>query len=134
MARGHSPAIVVHVVIKMGLTLSLTAAIAAAPADHEFVSILCCIRSTRRIAGFTVKSHRGGAAGGQREVDLGGIALAAVFLIPVGEGLADLVGEVFELLFLALLGFGVAGGGSLLAGDEVGEGVGRAAGAGRHGW
>ena len=59
--------------------------------------------------------------GTQGKVDLGGIAFAAVFLIPVGEGLADLVGEGFEFLFLAFLGFGIAGGGGLLAGDEVGE-------------
>ena len=51
---------------------------------------------------------------------LGGVALAAVFLIPVGEGLADLVGEGFEFLLLAFLGLGVAGGGGLLGGEEAG--------------
>ncbi len=57
----------------------------------------------------------------EREVHLGGIALVAVFLIPVGEGLAEFVGEGFEFLFLAFFGLGVAGGGGLLAGDQVGE-------------
>jgi hypothetical protein len=55
------------------------------------------------------------------EVDLGSIALAAVFFKPVGEGLAELMAEVFELLFLACFGLGVAGGGSLLTGDKPGE-------------
>ena len=56
------------------------------------------------------------------KADLGGVALASVLVIPFGESLADLVGEIFDLLFLELLVFGEAGGGGLLLGDDSGDG------------
>jgi hypothetical protein len=57
-ANGHRPATVVHVVIRTGLARSRTAAKAAAPAVHEPPRTRCCIRSTSKMAGLTVRPSR----------------------------------------------------------------------------
>ncbi len=59
---------------------------------------------------------------GEGEGDLGGIGLTALVLEPIGEGFGYFVGDGFEFLFLAFFVGGVAGGGGLLGGNEVGEG------------
>ena len=61
--------------------------------------------------------------GAEGEVDGGGVGFAALVLEPSDEGFADLMGAVFEFLFLAILVSGVTGGAGLLGGDEAGEGV-----------
>ena len=57
MARGQSPAIVVAEVINMGLVRSRTAAKAAAPRLQP-CRMSCCIRSTSRMAGLTLRPVR----------------------------------------------------------------------------
>ena len=57
-ARGQSAATVVAVVINTGRVRSRTAARAAAPSLHPPPSASCCMRSTSRIAGFTVRPKR----------------------------------------------------------------------------
>jgi hypothetical protein len=52
---GHSPAMVVPLVMRTGRARSRTAARAAAPAVQAPDRTLACIRSTSRMAGFTVR-------------------------------------------------------------------------------
>jgi hypothetical protein len=53
-ASGHKPAIVVQLVMSTGRVRSRTAEIAAAPPEAPPSSERRCMRSTSRIAGFTV--------------------------------------------------------------------------------
>ena len=58
IASGHSAAIVVAVVIRTGRVLSRTEANAAAPGVHPPARTFCCILSTSRMAGLTVRPNR----------------------------------------------------------------------------
>ena len=58
IASGHRPATVVAMVNNTGRVRSRTAAYAAAPGLHPAPKTNCCIRSTSRIAGLTVRPIR----------------------------------------------------------------------------